>query len=575
MKKQHAYRLGKAFRRGLAFYLGAHHKALMAQDADKWITVKPHGEESDDYQHIRIDDETGEITAGLGGKFNGEHISALPQRGRYEQPGAKMKIQWAHLSEAERKANIENAEKRIEAERKAKEQESKKKPESKKSGYIPLSEKYEYKKLLNGEYKGVDKESEKLRIAERLAKVTALRNQKLSQGLCAWDETLEMAQLQADSRWLNNGRNPLTVVDGKAYFETGYDGKVISVHFPDGFNNMVTRTPQEAEKYAKEMIASQTKKFRKQQDKIDYVKDALKTVKFKECNTTKEAEALAKKLVNAEYLSYAGMSAAYANEFNRALFGVLSEFPEVAQDMSVYGSHSGSAKALKASAKSAISDDEVKKTEQEYSEYFDSEYERISSFMSKAGISRYFGFSYDERERDDLKKSYIEKQIKEIAKRKAKSLPGAGLVTTTSRTSWAWANNSGAVAFNSLVKSSDFDAEYQKSIKTGFHPPSDASGVMSVMTHELGHVFMHVPDRGAGRGIRSLELYHMKNWNAVSKQISKYAATNIAEMCAEAFCEVRTSNNPRQTAKYVYELMKDSYSRAVVKQNSIREAYLR
>ena len=145
MKKQHAYRIGKAFRLGLAFSIGKSHKRFAgAMDEDRWITVKPHGEESDDYQHIRIDSDTGEITAGLGGKFNGEHISALPQRGKNEQPGAKARIQFAHLSEEEKRRNVESAEKR-EQEKKAKEQEKPKAPEkseeSKEADYIKQAQK--------------------------------------------------------------------------------------------------------------------------------------------------------------------------------------------------------------------------------------------------------------------------------------------------------------------------------------------------------------------------------------------------------------------------------------------------
>lgn len=43
-------------------------------DADKWITVKPNGEEHK-VRPVKIDGETGEIKAGMGGKFNGEHIT--------------------------------------------------------------------------------------------------------------------------------------------------------------------------------------------------------------------------------------------------------------------------------------------------------------------------------------------------------------------------------------------------------------------------------------------------------------------------------------------------------------------
>ena len=45
-------------------------------DADKWITVKPNGGEHKG-AHVKIDGETGEVKAGMGGKFKGRSIRAL------------------------------------------------------------------------------------------------------------------------------------------------------------------------------------------------------------------------------------------------------------------------------------------------------------------------------------------------------------------------------------------------------------------------------------------------------------------------------------------------------------------
>lgn len=45
-----------------------------AADADQWITVKPNGAEHKG-AHVKIDGESGEVKAGMGGKFNGEKIS--------------------------------------------------------------------------------------------------------------------------------------------------------------------------------------------------------------------------------------------------------------------------------------------------------------------------------------------------------------------------------------------------------------------------------------------------------------------------------------------------------------------
>lgn len=49
---------------------------MIAQDADKWITVKPNGAEHKG-AHVKIDGETGEVKAGMGGKFAGQKISEV------------------------------------------------------------------------------------------------------------------------------------------------------------------------------------------------------------------------------------------------------------------------------------------------------------------------------------------------------------------------------------------------------------------------------------------------------------------------------------------------------------------
>lgn len=67
-------------------------------DGDRWITVHPNGKD-DKGTPVKLDAETGEVKAGMGGKFNGRHISAVPKRGREEQHGAQAKIDRQHAIE--------------------------------------------------------------------------------------------------------------------------------------------------------------------------------------------------------------------------------------------------------------------------------------------------------------------------------------------------------------------------------------------------------------------------------------------------------------------------------------------
>lgn len=67
-----AKKLGEAFKYGLAFSEGYKQRRGIAQD-DKWITVKPNGENAKGRPVLLGDN--GEIKGGMGGKFNGEKLS--------------------------------------------------------------------------------------------------------------------------------------------------------------------------------------------------------------------------------------------------------------------------------------------------------------------------------------------------------------------------------------------------------------------------------------------------------------------------------------------------------------------
>ena len=69
-------RIEQAWSYGVAFGMGRAwaKKNTLTQDADKWITVKPHGDKEGSGRAVLIDDETGEIKAGMGNKFVGQNI---------------------------------------------------------------------------------------------------------------------------------------------------------------------------------------------------------------------------------------------------------------------------------------------------------------------------------------------------------------------------------------------------------------------------------------------------------------------------------------------------------------------
>ena len=96
MDKEQAYKIGLAFKLGMIYAKGKAHAKLtndskLALDEPKWITVHPNGQENKGRPAL-LDSETGEVLGGMGGKFNGKHISAVPQHGKNEQMGAQMRV---------------------------------------------------------------------------------------------------------------------------------------------------------------------------------------------------------------------------------------------------------------------------------------------------------------------------------------------------------------------------------------------------------------------------------------------------------------------------------------------------
>lgn len=77
-----------AFMKGFLYALGRQKKKL-AQDDAKWITVHPNGQGHKGRPAL-IDTASGEVLGGMGGKFNGRHISAV-KRG-HEQAGSQMNV---------------------------------------------------------------------------------------------------------------------------------------------------------------------------------------------------------------------------------------------------------------------------------------------------------------------------------------------------------------------------------------------------------------------------------------------------------------------------------------------------
>ena len=87
-KKKHFFNLGVAFARGAHFALGN----PLARDAAKWITVHPNGKGAEKKgTPVLIDDKTGKVLGGMGGKFNGQKISKVHKKAKADPIGITKK----------------------------------------------------------------------------------------------------------------------------------------------------------------------------------------------------------------------------------------------------------------------------------------------------------------------------------------------------------------------------------------------------------------------------------------------------------------------------------------------------
>ena len=571
MKKQHAYRLGKAFRRGLAFYLGAHHKALMAQDAARWITLHPHGGVSEeDYVRVKIESETGEILQGMGGKFNGTHIDDLP-RGKNPHPIDEDKYQAWKKRQDERKAKSENTEKT-----------------SNKTNlpFTPIWERYsfdQFKKLPESE-----KQKESDRILNRISELRTESEKKTLNGEIAWREDYETAYLREERDWMFTGQRTLIDIDGKAILYAGKDGKLASgsVWIYDDVFGIPTRiagqdvTAEAGIESAKILIKNKTEELKKAKERVAHIREYLKTNKYKDCETAEEAEKLAKDLLSgSRYVSYNGLSADQANQFNKALFSVLSDFPEAGAYLTIYGGRDQISKLMRDDSRQKLTKEQKAAKAIEIGKYFDLAYGEAIKTIPQSALPRYFGIKYyGPMSREELRQKYIDSKVRKLSSSASKialdKIPGHELANSTS-TNWAWANHNGAVSFNLMLDDKDFTATVARNILSGYHPISNCGGVESVMTHELGHVMMTVPDkRGFGARLDSIESIYRTQRKNIPRELSGYAAKDACEMCAEAFCEARTADKPRPFALKVYETMKNEYRKGVEKQQKMLKDYL-
>lgn len=105
---------------------------------------------------------------------------------------------------------------------------------------------------------------------------------------------------------------------------------------------------------------------------------------------------------------------------------------------------------------------------------------------------------------------------------------------------------------------------YNRDVGSNWHPKGTGGeaphqAATSVMLHELGHAM----DRLLGLRENDIifGIWSQNDKQVIEEGISRYAATNIAEMIAEAFCEYKMSASPRALAMQIGTVIDQEYNR--------------
>lgn len=199
------------------------------------------------------------------------------------------------------------------------------------------------------------------------------------------------------------------------------------------------------------------------------------------------------------------------NEWNRAMFEHIQEFPELRKNQRFTGSSQAQVRTWYK--------DQIAKT----AEWFRQNYGGISETES------------------------IEKAKKIVKRMKVGNF-------------WAWSWNQKIVQGISInekwaTQPDKLQQSLLSSLFSGFHP-INCETIKSIVDHELGHQLDALLDLSSDKGIIDIR----KATQDIKQELSEYAKTNIAEFIAEAWAEYRNNPNPRPVAKQVGDLIRERYA---------------
>lgn len=518
---------------------------------EKWITIHPHGKDSDDYRRIKLEDgETPKEAIDRVYKKDGGNKKQEPKEEKpQEKPQEKakeetktsaedLKKKIAEYKEKARKFGGENSvlgRKYInfakEAEQELKDLENKELAEIKGDDAIlnKLTEMSDEilelaKKRWHHSYGTPERQ-------EVEDKFHALSQQasELSKKLSFMGDTWKNADGdKVEISKFEDGRFVLTTFTDKGYFTSKrYD-------YYDNADEIFKLKEAQQKAYEKAQEKAKEKEAKKSK-KVEYKKGAMPKAKTRE-----EAKALAEKFNIADNINYGNLSVDICNAMNESANDILAEFPKIRELNKEFGS-------LQAKNKSLI-DEAFEIQGEALAIPIRKNMEKLKERYGAEDFERYYGNEATIEKR-------ITEKVKSILKDRIRIIRASGEIA---HCRYVPPEQAGIV-WNEKYKNSP---NFNEASESGFHPKNSGS-LKAVVDHEFGHqIDRFIQLKGSSRSKSYIELrnyYDSLKTANIGSELSRYATKNFAEFIAEGFSEYKNNPEVRPMAKKIGELLTQAY----------------
>lgn len=497
---------------------------------EKWITIHPHGEDSEDYRRIKLKD----------GETPKEAIERVYKKGNNQEKGNEEDLS-QKIEELKEKAKRVGGDssvlgrKYLEQAKELEKQQREK--EDKELGNIKGDDAIISKLSEMSEQIG---ELDRKRWDYKLPKEE--RQQAEEEYYKLGEQSAELAKklsFMGDS-WKNASGDTVTVSGfekGKYVITTDSTNRYgISKSYTYFYNVDEIKKLKDADIKGYEI--AQKKKQEKElrtSKKVDYKKGTMPKAKTRE-----EAEKLAVEYNIADTINYGNLSVDICNAMNESANDIYAEFPKVRELNKEFGS-------LQAKNKNLI----------------DEAFEVQGAALAipiRARIERYrevYGEDYFNRVYGDPKK--LEKKVEEEVKKKLKSRIGVYRASgEIAHCRYSPPKQSGIVWNEKYKKLENIDY----TCESGFHP-KDSGSLKGVADHEFGHLidrFVQLKGSSGSKSYTELkEYYRGLSREDIANGLCRYANEKFAEFIAEGFSEYKNSPSPRPMAQKIGKLLTQAY----------------